>query len=258
MTGNIPSFQSYQLAFTAYLRDPTGQPRPNGVRAKRMDIYKEIVFNNLFESVSACFPVAQKVLGKRAWLRLVRRFFREHAANSPIFRQIPEEFVSYVSKLNLNDESNLPEYLASLCHYEWVELQVSAMVDSNEPIIVSLQKINPTGDLLAHKVAFTTSMQLLNYAYAVHKISPKYKPKEKINTQILAYRNAEFQVKFVALNPVTFRLIELIQRHSNTGAQALATIAEELGHTQPTSVVEFGLEILNDLRAQGIILGAYS
>ena len=98
MTNDTPYFQRYQQAFTAYIRDPLQQPRPAGVAAKRMNVYKEIVFNNLFESVSACFPVAQKVLGKRAWLALVRRFFRDHSANSPIFRQIPEEFVIYLKK----------------------------------------------------------------------------------------------------------------------------------------------------------------
>lgn len=256
MISDTPSFQAYQLAFTAHLRDPSGKPRPNGVPAKRMGIYKEIVFNNLFESVSACFPVAQKVLGKRAWLNLVRRFFREHASNSPIFRQIPEEFITFLNKPNLSDESNLPEYLASLCHYEWVELQVSAMTESDELMIGNIQRINTKGDLLGNRVVFTASMQLLNYAYAVHKISPKHKPKEKINTQLLVYRNTEYQVKFIELNPVTYRLIELMQGQSNTGQQALTTIANELSHPHPESVVQFGLEILNDLRVQGIILGA--
>lgn len=258
MINVTPSFQAYQLAFTAYLRDPSGKPRPNGVSAKQMGIYKEIVFNNLFESVSACFPVAQKVLGKRAWLHLVRIFFREHASNSPIFRQIPEEFIDFVSKFNLNDESNLPEYLASLCHYECVELQVSAVTESDELLIGNIQRINTKGDLLANRVVFTASMQLLNYAYAVHKISPKYKPKEKINTQLLVYRNTEYQVKFIELNPVTYRLIELLRDHSNTGEQALTTIANELGYSHPENVIQFGLEILIDLRVQGIILGVYN
>lgn len=257
MVSDIPSFQSYQMAFTAYLRDPTGQPRPDCLRAKRMDIYKEIVFNNLFDSVSACFPVAQKVLGKRAWLRLVRSFFREHASNSPIFRQIPEEFVHYLTALNLKDASHLPEYLASLCHYEYLELQVSAMVDGDALLLENVQQINTTGDLLANKAAFTASMQLLNYDYAVHKISPNHKPKEKINTQLLVYRNAEYQVKFVILNSVTYRLIELMQKQSNTGEQALTIIADEIGHPRPEIVMQFGLKILNDLLAQGIILGAY-
>ena len=258
MTNDMPSFQRYQQAFTAYIRDPLQQPCPEGVPAKRMSVYKEIVFNNLFESVSACFPVAQKVLGKRAWLALVRRFFREHATNSPIFRQIPEEFVSYLTNIYLSNETNLPPYLTSLCHYEWIELLVSTMADMNDVAVSAIQSINLKADLLAQRPAFTQSMQLLNYDYAVHKISARYKPTETISTQLLVYRNAEYIVKFVELNPVTYRLIELLQNHTNTGEQALTLVANELNHLQPESAIQFGLEILNDLRAQGIILGVYS
>lgn len=258
MTSDLPSFQRYQQAFTAYIRDPLLQPRPKGVPAKRMDVYKEIVFNNLFESVSACFPVAQKVLGKRAWMALVRRFLLEHSANSPMFRQIPEEFVSYVTKISLSDETKLPQYLTSLCHYEWVELLVSSIDETSNEVIRNIQRINPMVDLLAYQPAFTPTMQLLQYEYAVQKISPSYKPKEKVNTQLLVYRNAEDIVRFVELNSVTHRLIELLHDSTNTGEQALTMIANELNHPQPASMLQFGVEILNDLRSQGIILGVYS
>jgi hypothetical protein len=258
MTKDMPSFQQYQRAFTAYIRDPLNQPRPKNVVAKRMDVYTEIVFNNLFESVSACFPVAQKVVGKRAWLKLIRSFFREHSATTPIYRKIPEEFLAYLSSENLIASDNVPAYLASLCHYEWVELLVSTMHDASDEISKKMGELNPTGDLLIYHPAFTPTMQLLNYEYAVHKISPRYKPKEKINTQLLVYRNAEYAVKFIELNPVTYRLIELLQQEGKTSKRALTIIANELGHSQSESVIQFGLEILNELSNQGVILGVYS
>ena len=254
MTNDTPSFQIYQQAFTAYIRDPSKQQHLKGVPKKRMNVYKELVFNNLFESVSACFPVAQEVLGKRTWLALVRRFLREHAANSPLFRQIPEEFVSYLSQLSLIEANLLPPYLASLCHYECVELQVSSMTDVAEP---EVKKINPSGDLLARRTAFTPSMRLLNYDYAVHTISAKHKPKYKVNTYILVYRNTEHTVKFVELNLVTYSLIELMRNQTYTAEQALTIIANERNQPSVENLVPFGLEILNDLRAQGIILGTY-
>ena len=77
MIAELPSFQRYQLAFTARLRDPENQPPLTGVPDERMAVYEEIVFNNLFESVSACFPVASKVLGKRKWLKLNQAFMRD-------------------------------------------------------------------------------------------------------------------------------------------------------------------------------------
>ncbi|MDP3086977.1 MAG: putative DNA-binding domain-containing protein [Methylotenera sp.] len=257
MTINIPSFQKYQQEFTAYLRDPVNQQRPQNVAPKRMDVYKEIVFNNLFESVSACFPVAQKVIGKRAWLKLVRGFFCNHSANTPIFRKIPEEFLSYLTSINHSDEASLPPYLTSLCHYEWVELLVSSMVNLTDEVASHDRAINLTGDLLENEPAFTPTMQLLNYEYAVQKISPHYKPTDKVNTQLLVYRDAKYAVNFIELNPVTYRLIKLLQEKGTTSKCALNTIANELGLLQAESVIMFGLDVLEALRSQGVILGVY-
>ena len=244
MSKELPSFQQYQLAFTQHLRDPKHCPRPKGVAIKGIAVYEEIVFNNLFESVSACFPVAQKVLGKRAWLKLVQGFMREHSANSPIFRKIPEEFLSYLAT-----QQDLPPYLNSLCHYEWVELAVSVMDE-----VLDQQSIDPVGDFLQQKIVFNPALQLLNYDYDVQNISSRYKPKKQASTQLLVYRNADDVVKFVELNPVTYRLVTLLQEGMK-GKAAFELISLELGHAEPEAVIQFGLEILKDFKRQGIILG---
>lgn len=251
MTKDTPSFQQYQQAFTAHIRDPLHKPRPKNVIAERMDVYKEIVFNNLFESVSACFPVARETLGKRAWLKLVRSFFQQHSASTPIFRKIPEEFLSYLQVSAASSES-LPPYLTSLCHYEWVELLVSTMREESD-----ISRIDRLGNLRTHQPAFTPTTQLLNYEYAVQKISPRYKPKDKSSTQLLVYRDAGFAVKFIELNAITFRLIELLKQEGMNSEQALTLLAHELNHQPAESIAEFGLEILEDLRNQGVILGVY-
>lgn len=258
MSANLPSFQRYQLAFTAHIRNPHHQPRPQGVDANRMAVYQEIVFNNLFASVSACFPVAQKVLGKRAWLKLTQAFLREHAANTPIFRQIPEEFLSFLSHTNTHAntdaKTSLPPYLTSLCHYEWIELLVASMP---APELAS-EKINPAGNLLTEHPVFAPTMQLLHYNYAVHKISLRNKPKQKQSTHLLVHRNTEDLVKFVELNAITFRLLSLLQQNKITGEQALTLLADELAQPHPETIIQFWLETLENLRSQGVIFGTDS
>jgi hypothetical protein len=258
MKKELPHFQQYQQAFTAYIRDPIGQPRPKNVAIKGMNVYKEIVFNNLFESVSACFPVARKVLGKRAWLSLIHEYFRVHSANTPIFRKIPEEFLTYLTNLEKCSSDALPVYLTSLCHYEWIELLVSTMAYNPPEPVINNQIINVTGDLLEYQPAFNPTMQLLNYPYAVQKISPRYKPKEKVATQLLVFRNTEYIVKFIELNPITYRLIELLQDKNTTSKRALTQIANEIGNLPLEKVIQFGMEILNELKNQGIVLGVYN
>jgi hypothetical protein len=251
MMAELPSFQRYQLAFTARLRDPHDQPPLAGVPGERMAVYEEIVFNNLFESVSACFPVASKVLGKRKWLKLKQAFMRDYSANSPLFRKIPEQFLQFLNNVNPELQALLPPYLNNLCHYEWIELFVASSANK-------LKNVEPDGDLGNSKPVFTPTMQLLNYDYAVHKISPRHKPKQPASTQLLVFLNTDDQVKFIELNAVTYRLISLLQSAPLTGKQALTLLAKELQHPQPESIIEFGLSILEDLRSQDVIIGTHN
>ncbi|WP_047551213.1 HvfC family RiPP maturation protein [Methylotenera sp. G11] len=244
----LAGFQRYQLAFTARLRDPQNQPPLAGVPDERMAVYEEIVFNNLFESVSACFPVARKVLGKRRWLKLNQAFMRDYSANDPLFRSIPAQFIEFL-QLPAPGLQQLPPYFISLCHYEWVELSVASAAAA------VIQEAQPAVDLGHGRPVFSPSMQLLNYEYAVHRISPRHKPRQPESTQLLVFRNADDHVKFIELNAVTYRLISLLQDQPLSGRQALTLLANELQHPQPESIIEFGLSILEDLRSQGVIIG---
>lgn len=252
MSAHIPDFQRYQLAFTAHLRDPVRNPPPAGVAPERMAVYDEIVFNNLQESVSACFPVASAVLGKRRWRALNQAFMRDYSANSPLFREIPEQFLAFLRQ-NEGPESELPPYLYALCHYEWLELYVSAL-----PLEPEIHLPSAHMDLTSHVPVFNPTMQLLQYDYAVHKISARKKPKHPEQTQLIVYRNSQHAVKFVEINAVTYKLIALIEAQGLSGAQALQLLAQQLAHPQPEVIMQFGLSILHELEAQEIITGVQS
>jgi hypothetical protein len=243
----LPEFQRYQLQFANHIRDPQRRSKPAKVDAQRMRIYTEIVFNNLYGSVSACFPVAQKVLGKRAWVKLVKDFFAEHPSASPLFRQIPEEFLRYIET-----RKDLPLYLYSLAHYEWIELAV-ATADAE----VDMALVDTENDLLDGIPIFTAAYALLSYDYPVHRISARMKPKTPLDIPInfLVFRNPEDEVRFVEINAVTARLLGLLQGGESTARQVLLQLAAELAHTEPQVVVQFGATILQDLKSQGAILG---
>lgn len=240
-------FRHYQQQFTAHIRNPEKHPRPAGVAAKRMRVYTEIVFNNLESSLAACFPVAKKVLGIRAWKKLVRAFFVEHQCRSPIFRKIPEEFLSF-----LQSADGLPPYLYSLAHYEWMELAISA-----KDAAVDMQQADTGRDLLDAEPVFVPALALLNYDYPVHRISPRSRPRQPLAQPIhlLMFRDSEDNVRFIELNPVTAELLNLLMAKSLTCRQALEEIAAKLAHPDLQVIVRFGLDILTDLKQQGVILG---
>ncbi len=237
-------FQHYQQEFTAHIRNPKAHKKPAGVNATRMAVYREAVFNNIFESVSVCFPVCQVAIGKRAWRKLLKDFVKSYAAQSPLFREIPQQFLHY-----LNSQSSLPAYLAQLAHYEWVELAVSSQQTANIPL-------SQRTDLLNEKPVLAPAHMLLEYDYAVHKISQRKLPKVTEKTYLMVFRNAEFEVKFIELNPITFQLLQLIEENKMTGEQVLMRLAEAMQHPNVDAVIAFGAEILSDLANQQAIIGS--
>lgn len=251
---NLLDFQRYQLAFTQHLRQPKSSPKPARISAKGMAVYTEIVFNNILSSVSACFPVAQKALGTRAWQKLIRDFFIHHQAQTPIFREIPHELVCYLDARQTTN-GDLPAWLNNLAHYEWIELAVSM---SNAEIghreIDSTTNINPNDDLLERNPKLAVASELLQYDYAVHKISKKNKPSQTEATYLLVFRDATNKVQFVELNAVTFRLLQLTEHENLTSKQALSKLAAEINHPNTQAVIEFGLDMLRGLKAQGAVL----
>jgi hypothetical protein len=243
-------FQHYQHEFTAHIRNPKVHKKPAGVVTARMAVYRDAVFNNIFESVSVCFPVCQAAVGKRAWRALLKDFVKNYPAQSPIFREIPQQFLQFLNALNSQpQQKSQPAFLAALAHYEWVELAVSAIQD--EPI-----KLSKTTNLLSEKPVLTPAHMLLKYDFAVHKIAKLKLPKTTEKTYLLVFRNASFEVKFIELNPTTFQLLQLIEKSEMTGEQALVRLAESIQHPDVGAVIAFGAEILSDLANQQAIIGS--
>ncbi|GBG14107.1 uncharacterized protein NMK_1667 [Novimethylophilus kurashikiensis] len=243
-------FQQYQHAFTDYIRDPQQVCRPAGTKARGMKVYAEIVHANFDETLSACFPVSRKVLGKRVWTKLVRAFIAEHRCATPLFRQIPEAFLDYLQSAPCEDA--LPPFLANLAHYEWVELAL-ALSDAVCPD----DAWEPSGSLLDGIPVLASALMLLTYDFPVHRIGPRYKPTQADTepTHIVAFRRPDHEVKFIVLNQLSIGLLQRIQQ-GESGRKALMNIAEELNHPQPEVILRGGLAILENLRAEQAILGA--
>jgi hypothetical protein len=247
-----PSFQAFQLEFARHIRDPKTHPRPPGVPARRMKIYNELLYNNLEGFLLACFPVLHRVLGARKWAKLVREFFAEHRCQSPYFRQIPDEFVHYVQN-ERGERVDDPPFMVELAHYEWIELVLS--ISTHE---APLADIDATGDLAHGRPVLNPVLALLQYQYPVQRIGPKYKPRTPPSepTYLLLFRDADFSVKFVALNPLSARLVALLQASTPcSGARLLKKFILELKHPMPSVVIRGGMEILHELRLLGAILG---
>ncbi len=250
MPGALPEFQRFQYAFTAHIRNPKVNPLPRGVEARRMRIYRSLVYNNIQNFLQSCFPVLKKILGARRWERLVRRFLDTHRSHSPFFREIPGEFVQFLQKKGVIPVG-YPEFVLELAHYEWIELVLSVSTEAPD-----WGAVDTTGSLLEGRPVLNPVLANLYYHWPVHHLAPRVSA-ARADTYLLVFRDSEDQVRFIEVNAFTARLINLLDTTEHTGQSALEMIARESRHPAPETVIRGGAEIMHDLRARGALLGVY-
>ena len=248
----MPDFLRRQYEFAAHIRDPERHPGPADVEDRRMAIYRELFFNNVEGFLANSFPVLRSLLDEAAWTALVRDFYARHRCHTPLFLEIPREFLHYLEQEREAGEE-APPFLYELAHYEWLELALSVAEDP-EPDT----GVDPDGDLLAGHPRLSPLAWAFRYAYPVHRIGPDFQPDTPVpeGVFLLVYRDPGDEVHFLELNPVSARLFALLRDEPGiTGRRALERIAGELGHPEPGVVLKGGLDILSRWRDRGIVKG---
>ena len=229
---------------------------PQGIEERRMQIYRRLFFNNVRKFLAASFPVLVKLYEEQAWTALIRDFYIEHRAHSPLFPELPGEFLRYLEEQR-QDRAGDPPFLLELAHYEWIE-QVLAR-DPRDLDDFSIENaVKPDGDLLTGIPVISPLAWSLSYRYPVHRIGPDFRPAEPpaSPTQLLIYRNRNDAVKFMLLNDVSQLLLALLRdRPGLTGQQLLELIAQQIGHASPASLIGHGTQLLENLRKRDVILG---
>lgn len=249
--GRRPAFAQLQYRLAAHLRDPRRHPAPPGIEPRRLRIYAELFYNNVEGFLAGAFPVLRRITPDRRWHAMVRDFFARHESHQPLFHGIAAEFLKYLEHERGAVRGD-PPFLRELAHYEWVELALSVAELELTPALA-----DPNGDLLAGVPVRSPLAWPLRYAFPVHRLGPDCQPKRPgpQPTDLVVYRNRQDEVKFLEINAVTARLLELMQGRRRSGRALLARIARELGHPQPEAVIAQGAAILAGLRERDIVLG---
>jgi hypothetical protein len=245
-------FKQTQYAFAAHIRDPQQHPCPQDVEDRRMNIYRELFYNNVESFMASSFPVLRKIMDDVQWHALIRDYFSRHKAGTPLFPEMPREFLHYLQNEH-EPQENDPPFLLELAHYEWVELALSLADEENDSA-----RINTNGDLLEQHPVLSSLAWPLQYHYPVHQIGPDYQPDQPADTPtyIIVYRNRNDAIGFLEINPVIARLLQLLSEEpTRSGRSLLEQIATEINHVDLEVVVQGGLAILQDLQAREIILG---
>jgi len=244
-------FTAVQYALARHLRDPDHALAPADVDPRRLAVYRELLYNNVERFLAGYFPVLRRILGEHAWHAMIGDYFARHRARTPLFPQMPREFLRYLDELREGRDD--PPFLRELAHYEWMEAALA--IDPHEP---DLERVDAGGDLLDGCPVLSPLAWPLRYAFPVHRIGPDYQPRAPgpQPTYLLLYRDAGDVVRFLELNTFSARLVELLgAADPASGRGLLERIARESGHPQPQAVIDGGAGLLADLRRRTVVLG---
>jgi hypothetical protein len=241
-----------QTSFAAHIRDPGSVAAPEGIEDRRMGIYRRLFFNNVRNFLSNNFPVLKTLYDDESWATLCREFYREFRCHTPLFPEIPREFLKYLQDHRKDHVDDLP-FMLELAHYEWIELALSLDETRVEDI-----EINPDGDLLSGIPVLSPVAWLISYRFPVHRIRVDYQPQNAPEnpTHLLAWRRTDYQVKFMQLNEISTLLLQEMKEDSKrTGIELLTSIAGIINHPNPEVVIRGGADLLDELKNKQVILG---
>ena len=241
-----------QRALAEHIRDPANTPAPEGIEHRRLQVYRDLFFNNVQGLLAGNFPVIRRIFDDATWTALLRDFYREHPARTPLFTELPREFLHY---LDTRAEQGRPDpaWLRELAHYEWVELALQ--LHEVTPADVAH---DPAGDLLGGRPMLSPLAWPLAYQWPVHQLGPDYLPEQPPSQPalLLVLRRADGEVDFQALSPLTYRLLERLETFpALTGRAQLEALAEEASSPDIAAFVREGATMLLQLREDGVLIG---
>lgn len=247
-------FKQTQYAFAAHLRDPANRPAPSDIEDRRMQIYRDLFINNISGLLAQTFPVLHEIMGDERWSRLMREFYSGYECQTPLFSELPKEFLDWLSSGHQTQQDD-PCFMTELAHYEWVELALSLAEDNEIEA-----EIHRYGDLLNSAPLLSPLAWPLAYHYPVHQISPDFQPTAPSEQPscLVVYRDREDAIGFIETNPITTQLLLLLGdnlEQRQTGQQLLNQLAEQLPNVPEQAVMQGGLQTLEQLRQKDIVLG---
>jgi hypothetical protein len=246
--------RAQQMGFAAHVREPSAHAAPEGIEDRRMAIYRDLFFNSIEGLLAGNFPVIHATLGDEAWRTLVRGFYAEHRCATPLFTEVGREFVEWLAQRDSRLRGNggpWPAWLPELAHYEWVELALQ-IAEGDEAAH------DPNGDMRSDPPVLSALAWPLAYRWPVNRIGPEYQPDAPPDapTLLLVRRDPAGDVRFSALSPLAYRLLELIDANDGRAGDALLrTLATEAGAPSDPAFLDAGADMLQRLRDEGVLLG---
>jgi hypothetical protein len=217
---------------------------------KRLNVYRELVRNNLYGALEVSMPRTMARLGTR-FEDDFSRFLAEQGPRTHYLRDVVDEFLEFVAP-DWKAGNAVAPYLWDLARHEALRIQIGAM-QSRDPSHVA-----PELDL-DRSVHFIEAARVVRYAHAVHEL-PGGEADRTVPDQrpvaLLVYRSPEHEVRFLELTPMAANLLEALMSRGSTLREAMLQAAAASGCPLDDAALGGAARLLADLAERGALLGA--
>lgn len=250
---SVQDSQQIQARLAAHIRNPA-QSSINAIspglniEARRLKIYRDLIFNNLESFISGTFPIVRSLYDDASWEVLIQDFLDNYSCHTPYFLEISQEFLHFLKQRDNSDE---PDFLEELAHYEWVELALDTL-EADDP------EVDVNGDVLSALPVMSSSAWSLAYRFPVHEIGPdsQFSTVPDEPTYLIVYRDRQLSIQFMLINAATSRLLALLaEPEIDTGQAAINLLAQEMGLPDASSIQDYAHDLLGQLREANILIG---
>ncbi|MCI3879340.1 DNA-binding domain-containing protein [Acinetobacter higginsii] len=212
------SFHTTQRQFCDWIRDPELE-LPQNFSAHRMQVYRDLLFNNVCSFINLVFPVARSILPEQQWQQLLAEFFQKSQCQSPLYNDISLQFREYLTEQQHPILQQYP-WLAELLQYEWLELYLDT-VEIESPTLTK----DKNWQLI-------TQVWILAYQYPVYNwtTTTRLEQVEHAPSAIMVWRDDLDQVCVEPLSPLFAMLLEQLNQAKLTESdlyQLIKTVLPE-------------------------------
>lgn len=212
--------QRYRDALTGYLRRPESVAPPVASDHEGLAVYRRLIRNNLHNFLDRCFTHARRLLDDAVWETAKEDFVANGQAHSPLFSDIPAQFLAHHRERHSLDIRIL-DVMDAECRELAAEI---ALDDSGLPRLgpEQLAALNDAGfDAVPFRLAPGAS--LATYSHRVHEEDAPPRP-----CLSLIWRDDEDRVQHAEPSPADFQLLQQIGSEAASLDALIAVLADYL------------------------------
>jgi hypothetical protein len=217
---------------------------------ERLLVYRRLVRGTLRDAVALAIPRTLKRLG-HLFDESFSEFLSSRGPRTHYLRDVTDEFLAWAHEQWVKDD-RIPPYAWELARHEALRIELGAMPSrGRRGFVPALEPDQP--------IAFIEAARIVECSYRVHELSESEDDRTEPvrgNVSLLAYRSPEHEVRYLELSAMAATILAGLIEEGQTLRSALEQAAEQHGRALDDRVIQSTAELLADLAARGVLLGA--